>query len=266
VTDIYIVGLGILNVDHVTRETEGVLRRCHEVLYVDTGVATKAFLEGLCPRITDLYQTSYAEDSPRLDAYHHMAARVVDAAMAHPPVAFAMHGHPIVGVYAPFLIRDMARMLDLKVQVLPGISAMDCLFAELMVDPCVSGMQMYEATDLLLRRRTLHPDVPALIWQIGNVETRLHTSRVSKPERFERFRAFLMRFYPPAHPVTAYYAAPHPLMPSTVLSFPLSEMCVDAYRLHAGFTLYVPPVAEKPVADHELLQQMDSVEHLHRIT
>ena len=41
--DIYILGLGILNVDHMTRETERVLRRCSEVLYVDTGVATQAF-------------------------------------------------------------------------------------------------------------------------------------------------------------------------------------------------------------------------------
>jgi len=266
VADIYILGLGILNVEHMTRETERVLRRCREVLYVDTGVATQAFLEGVCPRVTALYETSYEENGPRLNAYHRMAARVVNAAMDHAPVAFAMHGHPIVGVYAPFLIRDMARLLNLEVQVLPGISAMDCLFAELMVDPCVAGMQMYEATDLLLRRRTLHADVPALIWQIGSVETRLHTTRISKPERFERLRAYLLQFYPPQHPVSAFYSTPHPLMPSTVLAFALEDMCGHAHLLHAGFTLFVPSVGEKPVEDRELLRQMDSVEHLHRIT
>ncbi|UCE58731.1 MAG: hypothetical protein JSU63_14960, partial [Phycisphaerales bacterium] len=158
--DIYIVGLGVLNVDHVTRETERVIRRSNEVLYVDTGVATQAYLEGLCPRVTPLFATSYEEDEHRLNAYHHMAARVLEAALDHPPVTFAMHGHPIVGVYAPFLIRDMAGLLDLEVLVLPGVSAMDCLFAELMVDPCIVGMQMYEATDLLLRRRPLQTDVP----------------------------------------------------------------------------------------------------------
>jgi len=266
VADVYIVGLGVLNVDHITRETERVIRRSNEVLYVDTGVATRTYLKSLCPRVTSLFETSYEEDGHRLNAYHRMAARVLDAAMDHPPVAFAMHGHPIVGVYAPFLIRDMARLLGLEVRVLPGISAMDCLFAELMVDPCVAGMQMYEATDLLLRRRPLQPDVPALIWQIGCVETRLHTTRVSRSERFERLRSHLLRFYPPEHQATAAYSTPHPLMPSTVHRFVLQDIRKYAHLLHAGFTLYVPPVHERPVEDHELLRQMDSVEHLCRIT
>ncbi len=266
VADVYIVGLGVLNVDHITRETEGVIRSSNEVLYVDTGVATRTYLTTLCSRVTSLFETSYEESGHRLNAYHRMAARVLDAAMDHPPVTFAMHGHPIVGVYAPFLIRDMARLLGLEVRVLPGISAMDCLFAELMVDPCVAGMQMYEATDLLLRRRPLHPDVPALIWQIGCVETRLHTTRVSRPERFERLVSHLLRFYPPQHQATAAYSTPHPLMPSTVHRFVLQDICKYAHLLHAGFTLYVPPVHERPVEDYELLRQMDSVEHLCRIT
>ena len=264
--DVYIVGLGVLNVDHLTRETERVIRRSNEVLYVDTGIATRAFLEGLCPRVTSLFETSYEEQGPRLNAYHHMAARVLDAALDHAPVTFAMHGHPVVGAYAPFLIRDMARLLDLEVLVLPGVSAMDCLFAELMVDPCVAGMQMYEATDLLLRRRPLQADIPALIWQIGCVETRLHTTRVSKPERFERLRSHLLRFYPPEHQATAAYSTPHPLMPSTIHRFALQDISKYAHLLHAGFTLFVPAVHEAPIEDHELLRQMDSIEHLSRIT
>ena len=266
VADIYIVGLGVLNVDQLTREVERVIRRSNEVLYVDTGVATRAHLASLCPRVTSLFESSYEESSHRLNAYHHMAARVLDAALDHPPVTFAIHGHPVVGVYAPFLIRDMAGLLNLEVQVLPGISAMDCLFAELMVDPCVTGMQMYEATDLLLRRRPLQPDVPALIWQIGCVETTLHTMRVSNSERFERLRDHLLRFYPADHQVSACYSSPHPLMPSTVYRFAVQELCEQAHLLHSGFTLFIPAATERPIEDTELLRQVDSVEHLRRIT
>ena len=266
VVDIYIVGLGVLNIDQITRETKRAIRRSNEVLYVDTGVATRTYLESLCPRVTSLFETSYKEYGQRLNAYHHMAARVLDAALDHPPVTFAMHGHPIVGAYAPFLIRDMANLLALEVLVLPGISAMDCLFAELMVDPCVAGMQMYEATDLLLRRRPLQPDVHALIWQIGCVETALHTMRVSKPARFERLRSHLLRFYPPQHVVSAAYSTPHPLMPSTVHRFALQDVCDHAHLLHSGFTLFIPSAGERAIQDHELLRQIDSVEHLGRIT
>ena len=264
--DIHIVGLGVLNIDQLTREAELAMRRSNEVLFVDTGVATQTYLASLCPRITALFDASYEPTGHRLNAYHRMAARVLDAALDHPPVTFAMHGHPIVGAYAPFLIKDMASLLDLSVEVLPGISAMDCLFAELMIDPCVSGMQMYEATDLLLRHRPLLPDVPALIWQIGNVETSLYTTFASKPVRFERLRSHLLRFYPPDHVVTAAYSTPHPLMPSTAHRFPLRDFCEQAHVLHTGFTLYIPPAADRPIEDHELLQQIDSPDHLRRIT
>ena len=263
---IHVVGLGVLNVDHVTRETEAVLRSVREILYVDTGVATRAWLETLCPRVTPLFGRSYSPDVSRLDAYHRMAADVIEAALDHAPVAFAMHGHPVVGAYAPVLIRDAARLLGLEVRVLPGISSLACLFAELMLDPCVHGLQQYEATDLLLRQRPLLADVPAVIWQVGNLETRLHSERHSRPERFVRFRDHLLRFYPAEHEVTALYASPHPLMRSTVLRFPLGEITQHARELHAGFSLYVPPTHARPVVDWDLALRVDSVAHLQQIT
>lgn len=264
--DIHIVGLGVLSVDHVTRETEDAIRNSNEVLYVDTGVATGEFLETLCPKVTAIFDSSYSDSEHRLNAYQLMAARVVDAALQHAPVTFAMQGHPTVGVYAPFLINDMAGVLGLSVRTLPGISALDCMFAELMIDPCVMGMQMYEATDLLLRCRPLQPDVHAMIWQVGCVETRLYSMRVSRPLRFERLQAHLLQFYPADHEVTLFFATPHPLMRSTCHRFPLGALCEHAHVIHAGFTLLLPASGERPVVDAALRQQVDSVDHLQRIT
>jgi hypothetical protein len=195
-----------------------------------------------------------------------MAARVIDAALDHPPVTFAMHGHPFVGAYAPFLIIDMAQVLQLDARVLPGISALDTLVTDLPIDPCVTGVQMYEATDLLLRRRPLQPDVPALIWQIGTVETALHSRRPSRPERFNRLQTHLLRFYPPDHQASAVYSSPHPLMPTTKLRFAMKDMSEHAHLLHAGFTLYIPPSTDRPIQDHQLLQQINSPTHLKNIT
>ena len=265
-TDLWIAGLGIQTVGQVTREVEQAIRDSCEVLYLDTGVATRPFLEGLCPRVTSLYQQSYSEEMPRVGAYEHMAACVIDAALDHPPVTFAIHGHPLVAVHAPFLVLELARALDLRVVVLPGISGIDTVLADLRIDPVVDGVKMYEATDLLLRRRPLQPDVPAIIWQIGPLETALHTMRVSRPERFDRFVAHLRQFYPARHEVAAIYCAPHPLMPPTILRFALEEMGQHAAEIHAGFTLYVPPVGSRPVLDWELLGKLDSVEHLRNIT
>jgi hypothetical protein len=195
-----------------------------------------------------------------------MAIKVVQAALGNPPVTFAIHGHPVVAVHAPFLVLEMAKALKLEVEILPGVSALDALLADLRLDPVVHGLQMYEATDLLLRRRPLQNDVPAIIWQIGPIETALHSHRISRPERFTRFVTHLKQFYPAGHPVVAMYCSPHPLMPPTILRFALEEMGERAEQLHAGFTLYVPPAAGRPVQNVDLLAKLYSVEHLRNIT
>lgn len=265
-TDIWIAGLGVRAVNQVTREVEQALRASHHVLYLDAGAATRPYLSSLCPRVTSLFEQSYAAERPRINAYEHMAISVVQAALEDPPVTFAIHGHPVVAVHAPFLVLEMAKALDLRVEILPGISSLDTLFADLRLDPVVHGLQMYEATDLLLRRRPLQNDVPAIIWQIGPLETALHSQRVSRPERFTRFIAHLRQFYPAGHAVAAIYCSPHPLMPPAILRFALEEMGKHAGEIHAGFTLYVPPAAGRPLQDGDLLSKIYSVDHLRSIT
>jgi precorrin-3B methylase len=264
-TDLWIAGLGIQTANQVTREVEQALRASHEVLYLDTGVATRSYLQGLCPRVTSLFE-NYREDRPRINAYEHMAIRVIEAALDHPPITFAIHGHPLIAAHPPFLVLELAQALRLRVEVLPGISAIDTVLADLRIDPVVHGVQMYEATDLLLRRRPLDSDVPAIIWQIGPLETALHDQRVSRPERFTGFMGHLMRYYPPSHQVAAIFCSPHPLMPPAILRFAIEDMGRYAEEIHSGFTLYVPPSVGRPVQDRDLVEKLYSLEHLRSIT
>ncbi len=264
--DIWIVGLGVQTATQVTGEVEQAIRASREVLYVDTGVATRSFLSELCPRVTALYDASYREEHSRTGAYEHMAEQVIEAAIDHPPVTFALHGHPLVAAQPPFRLMELARARGLRVRVLPGVSAIDTIMADLRLDPVVHGIQMYEATDLLLRRRPLQPDVPALIWQIGPLETCLHTMRVSRPKRFDRFIAHLRLFYPPSHEVVAIYCSPHVLMPPAILRFALEDMGSKAPEIHSGFSLYIPPVSARPIHDHDLLEKLYSIDHLRSIT
>jgi precorrin-3B methylase len=264
--DVFIAGLGLQTATQITREVEQAIRDSREVLYLDTGVATRPYLDALCPRVTSLFEESYREERPRVNAYEHMAIRVIEAALDHPPVTFAIHGHPLVAAHPPFLVLELAGAMGLRVAVLPGISAIDAILADLRIDPVVHGVQMYEATDLLLRRRPVQSDVPAIIWQIGPLETGLQSQRVSRPERFSRFIAHLRRYYPAQHEVVAIYCSPHPLLPPSILRFALEDMGDYAPEIHSGFTLYVPPAVGRPVQDCELAQNLYSLDHLRRLT
>ena len=127
-TDITIVGLGIRNIGQLTLEAADLLKGATRVLALDMGDDILAWLQEHCSNVTTLY--TYTESAGRLDAYREMASQVIDAALDG-PVVFAIQGHPTVFVYAPVLVQDAAATLGLSVRVLPGISAMDGLFADL---------------------------------------------------------------------------------------------------------------------------------------
>jgi hypothetical protein len=264
--DITIIGLGIMTLEHITRQAEAAINSANEVLYVDTGVATHSFLEERCANTTSLFADSYAEGRTRVEAYDYMAARVLDAALRNPPVVFAIQGHPLVFCQPPFLIENLAKLFGLSVKICPGISAIDTIAIDLGFDPCTEGLQLYEATDLLLRERPLQPDVPALIWQVGTVESRLHTVKASRSERFLRFQNYLLQFYPVDHVVIAVYSSPFPTMPATRFPFTVGKLSEQASYLHPGLTLFIPSVSQRAVANRDLLQDIDDKTHLDTLT
>jgi len=264
--DINIVGLGVKGIEHVTRECESACRRSTEILAVANLPAVLTYLRSLCPRVTDLHPLSYEEDENRLKAYDTMSAMVLAAALEHAPVTFATYGHPLIYVYPTRQIVDAAPYLGLTVRVLAGISSLDTMLIDLGLDPAMNGLQMYEATDLLVKQRPLQPDVPCLLWQVGAIETVLYSTAPSRPQRFRRIRNYLLQIYPPDHELSAVYSSHHPLLDSSIIKFKLADMESRFEDLHQGLTVYVPPVTARPVADMDLAKKIESLEHLKSVT
>ena len=57
----------------------------------------------------------------------------------------------------------------MKAKCYPGVSAEDCLFVDLGVDPSRQGCQTFEATHLLLRDRPIATDCHVVLFQVGSV-------------------------------------------------------------------------------------------------
>jgi len=264
--DIYIVGTGITPGLHLTRETEAALRSSNEVLYVDKSFGIEELLRTYCSNLTDLHKSCYAEGHSRLDAYRSMASVVVNAALAHPPITFALYGHPLVYSLPPFIVVAAAEAIGLNVKILPGVSSLDTLFVDLRFDPCTNGVQMYEATDILLRQRPLQSDVPCFIWQIGAVESRLYSTAPSSPARFARIKEYLLKFYPQDHRMIAVYSSSMPLVPSILTEFTLNTIEDVAAELHQGVTVFIPPVEYREISDTSILTDMDNTVHLKQVT
>jgi len=262
---LYLVGLGIRGPAQVTRETEAILRRCTRIYYAHTDPAVGAYLRQLCPRVFNL-AGYHAHGRSHRRTYDAIAAALTRGATRRPPVAFAVFGHPLVYVsLANWLLARPPR--GLRVKALPAVSALDCLFVDLHLNPADAGLQMFDANQLLLKRRPLQPDVPCLIWQPATVESTYATTAWSRPQRFHRLRDYLLGFYPKEHRVVLALSATTSRRTAPRLKrIALGRLEQARREIDAGATLFIPATHDRPVADEAFKKLALSAAHLREIT
>jgi precorrin-2 methylase len=253
--DIAIVGLGIIGVHQITREADETIRRCRHTFVVDSGYGVISYLQSICGEVTSLFPF-YEKGKSRLPTYRKMASEVINAAISDSPVCFATYGHPLVYCYPAILIQRAAKLLDLRVETFPGISSLDTLFVDLGIDAATDGLQMYETTDLLLRRRPIQNDVPCVLWQVTAIaESTYRTDRFSA-EQFLPLQNYLLKFYPAEHQVTLVLSKTFPLLKSIVETYRLGTLASDLERGPQTGNLYIPPVRRRAIEDQQLLEKL----------
>jgi uncharacterized protein YabN with tetrapyrrole methylase and pyrophosphatase domain len=159
-------------------------------------------------------------------------------------VVAAFYGHPGVFVAPSHEAIRMARAEGYKASMLPGVSAEDCLFADLGVDPSRFGCQSYEATDFLVHRRCIDPTAALVLWQIGTVGS-VAAAATTQSTGLPVLVEVLLEHYPPEHEVTVYEASPYPGFDPLVRTVGLGEL--SAEHVTALSTLYVPPREPAPL-------------------
>ena len=221
----------------------------------DTGTGLLDYVADLGPDVVDLGAAAEAVEH-RVVAYRRMAAEVVSAALEQPPVCFATYGHPTMYCYPTTLIQRAALVLDLKVKVLPGVSFLDTLLSDLGMDPGFDGLQLYEATDLLVRRRPLQPDVSAVITQAPMVANAYNRPAERRLDHLQLLQQYFAETYPITHEIVLVTSAPHPLLDPEINVVPLGSLAAALLAASQLCTLYIPPVSHRPVADEAMAAVM----------
>jgi uncharacterized protein YabN with tetrapyrrole methylase and pyrophosphatase domain len=253
--DIGIVGLGIVGTHQITREAEQVIERSKRTYVIESGYGITDYLKTLCPEVTSL-GSLYERGKSRLPTYRKMAATVVAAALNEPPVCLAAYGHPWVYCYPTTLITRAASALKLHVEVFAGISAFDTLLVDVGIDVALDGVQMYEATDLLLRRRPIQNDVACVIWQSTILSDPTYPDKPYNAQHFDPLQHYLKCFYPADHEVILVVSKTFPMLRSIVRRFPLKHLATEIQRAPPLATLFIRPVSNRPIQDEALLKRM----------
>lgn len=238
-----IAGTGIMAAAHCSLEAVNAIQAADVVFVAIPDPLALNWLRPLHHDIRPLDDLYHSCDN-RLATYEAMAARIMDAVRSGLDVCAVFYGHPGVFVLPSHLALEQALAEGYPAQMLPGISAADCLFADLAVDPSHPGCQMYEASAFLFWKYRISPHAALILWQVGVVGD--HTFRLRSPSHngLQVLADELLKDYPPAHRVCLYEATRNPLLPPRRDWLALADL--PAADVNGYTTLYVPPYGLAP--------------------
>lgn len=247
-----IVGTGIKLMSHLTVEARTCIEQADQLFILGNGSLATAWLTDLNPNVTNLAHL-YAKDKPRHDTYREMVALIMAALRSGQRICAVFYGHPGVFVTPSHEAIRQARAEGYPASMWPGISAEDCLFADLNIDPATQGCQSYEATDFLIRPRRFDTTSHLILWQIGVIGHMTAPTTDQTHPGLTLLTSKLHQHYPPDHPLTLYEAATLPGMQPLIHSLPLNQL--PAAPVTSITTLYIPPTASASL-DQAALQAL----------
>jgi hypothetical protein len=250
-----VVGTGIKAIGQVTLEAEAHIRQAEKLFYLAADSVTEHWLQRTNLTAESLYGY-YGTDKDRGHTYEQIIDRLVSAVRSGIQVCCALYGHP--GVFA-YPGREAVRRLQgmgFDARLLPGVSAEDCIFADLGIDPGTAGCQSFEATDFLIRKRRFDPYSLLILWQVALIGIQTTPSEPANRKGLEVLTERLVGDYAPTHTVIIYQASPYALCESRVTKIDLADLPTAAMTPIS--TLVVPPVAEAE-CDAEVIRRLGIV-------
>jgi uncharacterized protein YabN with tetrapyrrole methylase and pyrophosphatase domain len=238
-----VVGTGISFGVQLTPQARVAIERADEVFYLLAEPTAEGWFRSLNANSHPL-RHHYATGRPRRETYARMVDEILAAVRSGRNVCAAFYGHP--GVFAAPAHESVRRAREegFTAIMLPAISAEDCLFADLGLDPGERGCQSYEATDFLMRRREFDPSVPLILWQVALIGV-ADAPVAPAVNAFKVLVDYLLETYDPSHVVVIYEGSPYPVGPPNIREFTLGD--VSRAELSGVSTLVVPAAAERPV-------------------
>jgi uncharacterized protein YabN with tetrapyrrole methylase and pyrophosphatase domain len=250
-----IVGTGIKLISHITVEAHVCIKKAEKVLFLLADVAADIWIKRLNIN-SESMDDCYIHGEPRYYAYDRMVERILSYVRKGLNVCVVFYGHPGVFVDPAHESIRRARMEGFSARMLPGISAEDCLFAELGIDPAENGCQSFEATDFLVYKRKFDNRSSLILWQIGVIGDPTFNKNGYKNSPLTILYNVLKQYYPPDHEVIIYEASPYSICDSIIQRIPLNKMSETIVSVMS--TLYVPP-KERSLTDKVMLDQLQKI-------
>jgi precorrin-6B methylase 1 len=245
IPSLLLVGTGIEGASHTTLAAQRAIEQASKVLFAVADSWTVAWLRALRP---DAESFAYGSDpgTPRREIYREMVERILRELRAGHRVCAVFYGNPALLTRPAHAALKQARDAGFVARMLPGVSSLDCLFADLGFDPGEHGCQMYEATEFIARERTIDVQTPLLLWQVAVVgnASRFDALPGGNPSARKLLCERLLARYPASQLVLLYQASSDCARGHQITTLPLSQL-YEA-RLDEAVTLLIRPLRTEP--------------------
>lgn len=251
------VGIGITLGSHISPLARSHIEQADVVFAGVSHGVVELWLSQMHKDVRSL-QPYYQEGKSRLKTYRQMVDAIMTEVRAGKRVCGVFYGHPGVFAWAPHKSIELARSEGYPAHMEPGISAEDCLYADLGIDPGAYGCQHFEASQFMLYRRRIDPSAWLILWQVG-----LAGDQTKK--RFSTGSAYrqvlvdvLARDYPLDHEVIIYQAATLPIQSPRIERLTLETL--PQAEVGMTDTLAIPP-ARTLQPDVEIQARLSALDH-----
>ncbi|MFJ4344391.1 SAM-dependent methyltransferase [Pseudomonas sp. NPDC089401] len=260
-----IIGSGIETMGFSVGD-EALLKAADKVFYCVADPATTVWLKHLRPDAFDLY-VLYDDNKVRYHTYMQMSEAMLHPVRQGEHVVAVFYGHPGIFVLSTHRAIAIARREGYPAVMRAGICALDCLCADLGIDPCHPGLQTHEATDMLVRDRAPDTSLHVVLWQVGLIGEMGFRREGYLNENFSILVQYLQQHYGDDYPITHYIASRYPGVAPVIEHFPLSTLHDPQVQVRfTGIsTFYIAPKVSRPsnremairlglLKDHEILK------------
>lgn len=249
-----IVGTGINVSGQMTATATAEIKQADVVFAAIYGAPAFQYIKSLNNNIVDLTPL-YSEGKSRKMTYQEMTDLMVSAAREGKKAVAAFYGHPGVFATPTHNAVTLCRAEGITVRMEPGISAEDCLIADLGIDSGLTGFQTFEANQFLYYKHSLNPHNTVVLWQIGIVgEHTFETfSRDTLALGLSILTEKLLSFYPADQKVIIYRAATTAFEKTLIEEMPLSSL---PQSNPCGMSTLVIPSRGLPEHDQSTMEKM----------
>lgn len=246
-----VVGSGIKSIAHVTEETKRVIQHANKVLYLVNEDHLKGWIQREAKEAESLELIYFGSDK-RIDAYQNITAHIINEYYRVKNLCVVFYGHPVVFAHSALSAVQKIKAENGNAVILPALSSMDCLFADIQVDPGDQGCFAIDATELLIYERRVDVYAHVILWQIAN----LGMHDLKKTQKLNVLSDYLRGYYLDEQPICIYEAAVLPLQKPRVEWLKLKKL--HQIEVSPISTLYIPPASPRVVSTKYLeLLEMD---------